>query len=185
MTNQTMTRRGVLGAMAAFTVAAPVYANAPGLLRGAGQFRQLRMTNARTGEALNTHYWVEGQYIEPALNEIHYFFRDWRQNLIARHDRRSFDIISITHQLLNTQEPMNLVSGFRSVQTNNMLDSRIDGVAQNSYHTRGMAADLTMRSRSVRHMVSAASSLQAGGVGTYTRSNFIHIDSGPKRYWGS
>ena len=44
MTFETISRRGILGAFAATTVAAaPVMANAFGLLRGAGDIRRIRM----------------------------------------------------------------------------------------------------------------------------------------------
>jgi uncharacterized protein YcbK (DUF882 family) len=81
MSNNLMTRRTLLRAFAATTVAAaPVMANATGFLRGAGDIRRLRMYNGRAGESLDMIYWIEGEYIRPALEEINYFFRDWRDN---------------------------------------------------------------------------------------------------------
>ncbi|MGB5556881.1 MAG: DUF882 domain-containing protein, partial [Paracoccaceae bacterium] len=74
-----LTRRALLGAFAASAVvAAPTYSNAFGLLRGAGDIRRVRMYSGRTGESMDTIYWVEGDYIKDALKEINYFMRDWR-----------------------------------------------------------------------------------------------------------
>ncbi|MFN3616162.1 MAG: YcbK family protein, partial [Rubrimonas sp.] len=65
-----------------------------------------------------------------------------------------------------------------------MLQRTSSGVARDSYHMRGMAADLHLKSRSVRQMASAAETLGSGGVGRYSRSNFVHLDNGPLRTWG-
>jgi uncharacterized protein YcbK (DUF882 family) len=65
-----------------------------------------------------------------------------------------------------------------------MLARTSRGVARDSYHMKGMAADLHLKSRSVRQMSAAALRLGVGGVGRYSRSNFVHLDSGPPRDWG-
>ena len=88
------------------------------------------------------------------------------------------------YNLVDTSEPLEIVSGYRSPKTNAMLRSRSRGVARNSYHTRGKAVDMTLKSRSVSQMARAALSLRAGGVGKYSRSKFVHVDSGPIRDWG-
>ena len=44
------------------------------------------MYSGRTGESLDTIYWIEGEYIPEALNEISYFMRDWRQDEVGRAD---------------------------------------------------------------------------------------------------
>jgi uncharacterized protein YcbK (DUF882 family) len=185
MSNTNMTRRALLRAFAATTVAAaPVMANATGFLRGAGDIRRLRMYNGRAGESLDMIYWIEGEYIRPALEEINYFFRDWRDNTLHRIDQRTIDILTASHRLMETDEPFTLLSGYRSPSTNAMLRSRSSGVARNSRHLRGEAADVQLQSRSVGQMYQAARACNAGGVGRYSRSNFIHVDCGPVRSWG-
>ena len=61
---------------------------------------------------------------------------------------------------------------------------RSGAVARNSLHMSGKAADLRLKSRSVGQMYKAAMSCRAGGVGKYSRSNFVHMDCGPLRTWG-
>ncbi|MFW5655190.1 MAG: YcbK family protein [Roseicyclus sp.] len=185
MANTLTTRRGVLRALAATAVAAaPVMANATGFLRGAGDIRRLKMYNGRAGESLDMIYWVDGDYIRPALEEIHYFFRDWRDNTVHAIDQRTIDILTAAHRLMDTDEPYTLLSGYRSPSTNAMLRSRSSGVARNSRHLRGEAADVQMQSRSVSQMYQAARACAAGGVGRYSRSGFVHVDCGPVRTWG-
>jgi uncharacterized protein YcbK (DUF882 family) len=181
-----VTRRALLGAFAATSViAAPTYANAFGLLRGAGDIRRIKMYSARTGESIDTIYWIEGQYLKDALAEVNHFMRDWRNNQVLNIDTRTIDIMAASHNLLDTTEPYMLISGYRSPATNNMLRSRSSGVAKNSRHLKGEAADLRLKSRSVNQMFRAAAACSAGGVGRYTSSNFVHMDCGPVRSWGS
>lgn len=171
------------GAFAA-TVAAPVYARAPGLLRKAGDIRRIRMYNQRTGESVDTVYWVEGDYVPEAMSEISFFMRDWREGMLRDFDPRAIDVMAAAHNLMETSEPYLVISGYRSKATNDMLRRKRRGVASNSYHMRAMAADVKLRSRSVGQMFSAAKSCHAGGVGRYSRSNFVHMDCGPFRTWG-
>ena len=90
----------------------------------------------------------------------------------------------LAYSLMGVNEPYMLLSGYRSPQTNAMLRSRSRGVAKNSLHMRGQAADLRLKSRSVPQMARAAAACAAGGVGKYSGSNFVHMDCGPVRVWG-
>lgn len=180
-----ITRRGLIGAAAGFSFlsAAPVYAAAPGYLKGAGKIRRLRLRSDRLGESTDMIYWIDGSYIKPAMKEINLLMRDWRENAVANIDRNTINIIAATHNRLDTNEPFILLSGYRTEKTNSMLRSNSRGVAKKSYHMRAMAADLRIQSRSVGQVSKAAMSLSGGGVGRYSGSNFTHVDSGPVRTW--
>ncbi|MCG7492208.1 DUF882 domain-containing protein [Thalassobius sp. Cn5-15] len=185
MTNITLTRRALLGAFAATTVtAAPTFSKAAGFLRGSGDIRRIRMYSGRTGENLDMIYWIEGDYIKDALKEVNHFMRDWRTNDVINIDRRNIDIMAAAHNLMDVNEPYMLLSGYRSPRTNAMLRSKSGGVAKNSLHMKGQAADLRLQSRSVAQMAKAAAVCRAGGVGRYSRSNFVHMDCGTVRTWG-
>ncbi len=179
-TSHTLARRNVLKAFAAMGVvsAAPYYANAANVNTGAGDIRKISMRNDRTGELLDMVYWVDGEYIPESLRAVNYFFRDWRENAVVKIDPHEADIIAASHRVLNTTEPFLLISGYRTPRTNRKIHG-----ARKSYHTKGQAADLRLRSRSVKQMARAAHRINAGGVGTYYRSNFVHLDSGPIRSW--
>ncbi|MEL6316982.1 MAG: DUF882 domain-containing protein [Pseudomonadota bacterium] len=190
-TEASVSRREVLGyaavgaAGAAAAAVASQGANAtPAYLRGLGDFRRLRLSNSRTGERLNIIYFADGEYIAEAIDEVSYIMRDWRRNEIMPIDNRTLDFAAAMYKRLDTEEPFQLISGYRSPETNNMLRSRGSGVAKNSFHTRGMALDVSLQHRSVAHMYRAAVSCKAGGVGRYTRNHFVHIDCGPTRTWG-
>lgn len=184
-TGSGVSRRQLLGAFAGIATisAAPASANVFGFLKGAGDIRRIKMYSQRTGEMLDTIYWVEGEYIGEAMAEINWFMRDWRTSEVINYDARNIDIIAASHRLLETSEPFMLLSGYRSPATNAMLRKRSRGVASKSYHIRGMAADLKLRSRSVSQISKSAKACHAGGVGSYARSSFVHMDCGPVRSW--
>lgn len=180
-----LTRRGILAAFASTAVvAAPNFANAFSIGRGAGDIRRIRMYSGRTGERIDTIYWIEGSYIREAVQEINHFMRDWRTGGTIQIDTRTIDIMAAAHALMGITEPYMLLSGYRSPKTNAMLRSRSRNVAKNSLHMKGQAADLRLKSRSVGQMYAAATACRAGGVGKYSGSNFVHMDCGVVRTWG-
>jgi len=184
-TKSALSRRALLGAFAATTVAAaPTFSKAAGFLRGSGDIRRLRMYSGRTGERIDMIYWVEGKYIKDAVREVNHFMRDFRTGDIKSIDLRTVDIMAAAHNLLDANEPYMLLSGYRSPRTNAMLRARSGGVAKNSLHMKGQAADLRLSSRSVGQMARAAAACRGGGVGKYSGSNFVHMDCGPVRTWG-
>lgn len=185
-----VSRREVLGYAAVGAAGAAAMAAgrsaqaAPSYLRGLGDFRKLNLSNHRTGERLNIIYFADGAYIPEAVDEISYLLRDWRRNEIMPIDARTIDIAAAVYSKLEVSEPLQVISGYRSPETNAMLRRKGRGVAKNSFHTRGMAIDLTMQSRSVSQMYRAAMDVKAGGVGRYSRNHFVHVDCGPCRSWG-
>ncbi len=88
------------------------------------------MYSGRTGESLDTIYWVEGEYVDEAIREITLFMRDWRNNKIMHIDPRTVDIMTASHRLLNVDEPYLLLSGYRSPETNAMLRAPVERCGQ-------------------------------------------------------
>lgn len=180
-----VTRRALLGAFAATAIsAAPFFPGVTAYARGSGDIRKVNFYSGRTGERLNLIYWVDGKYIPESLAEVNRFFRDWRNNKLHKIDPRTVDILAAAHNLLRVDEPYMLLSGYRSPETNAMLRARSRGVARNSLHMKGEAADVRLKSRSVNQIAQAAMSCSAGGVGRYSGSNFVHMDCGVVRSWG-
>ncbi|PWE27029.1 YcbK family protein [Pararhodobacter marinus] len=178
-------RRALLGIFAATAVtAAPRMSKAFAFNRGAGDIRRLKMYSGHSGETLDAIYWIDGEYVPEVLDMVNHFCRDWRNDQLHRIDTRTLDIMAAAHNLLDVTEPYILLSGYRSPETNAMLRRRSSGVARNSRHMVGQAADLRLNSRSVSQVARAAVACNAGGVGRYSRSNFTHMDCGPVRTWG-
>ena len=76
-----------------------------------------------------------------------------------------------------------MVSAYRSPETNFQLYMQSSGVAESSFHIRGMAVDVMTNSRSSGQMTRAARAMHVGGVGNYRGARYIHVDSGPFRTW--
>src|SRR5271165_3036408 len=103
--------------------------------------RALKFYNLHTGESLNAQYCEKGCYIDGALKEINYILRDFRANEIKPIDPRLLDLLYTINRRLYTQEPFDIISGYRSPATNAMLAARSEGVARHSMHIEGKAAD--------------------------------------------
>jgi len=138
--------------------------------------RILTLNNLNTGESIKAEFFDGRGYIQDELAKLNHFFRDYRANKIKTIDPQLFD-----H--LFTRKPVQLISGYRSVDTNNELRAHSRGVAKQSYHTKGQAMDFHIEGIALSNIRKAALSLRAGGVGYYPSSNFVHIDTGPVRHW--
>ena len=141
------------------------------------------MISIHTGETIDTVYFRNGRYVPSAMKDIDWFMRDWRTNQSIRMDIRAVDTWSRLHQNLRASRPLELISGYRTPETNAVLRASSNGVAQRSLHTMGLAADLRLQGRTVAEIAHAATSAGAGGVGSYSRSKFVHVDVGPGRKW--
>ena len=174
-------RRRFLGFAAAAAVAGMTFpaAAARRLLRP----RAVSLHNLHTGEALNTVYWADGRYLPEAVQRIEWLLRDHRTDEVHAVDPKLLDLLVDLQGRLHTHAPFEVLSGYRSPQTNAMLASLSDGVAQNSLHIEGQAVDIRVPGRGLHHVRAAAVSLRGGGVGYYPHSDFVHIDTGRIRYW--
>lgn len=169
---------GIAGAALFAGVALPAEA-APLLKRP----RALAFDNLHTGERLSTVYWENGRYLPEAIGHINWLLRDFRTDQIHPMDPALLDLLAALHLRLDTRKPFAVISGYRSPETNAMLASLSDGVAQNSLHMQGMAIDIRVPGRHLRHVRAAALSLRRGGVGYYPHSDFVHVDTGRVRTW--
>jgi len=151
--------------------------------RSSESARSLSIYNVHTGENLNTVYWENGRYVPGALQEVDYFFRDFRANEVKPIDPGLLDLLHYIHAELETSKPFNLVSGYRSPATNAWLASRSEGVARHSMHVEGKASDINLPGRELSFLERVALALRLGGVGYYPRSGFVHVDTGRVRRW--
>lgn len=145
--------------------------------------RVLTLNNLNTGESLKTEFFNGKSYDKGELTRLNHFFRDYRANKIKSIDPHLFDQLYCLQTLLDSRKPVQLISGYRSVATNNSMRQNRRGVAKHSYHTLGQAMDFHIEGISLSNVRKAALAMKAGGVGYYPSSNFVHIDTGPARHW--
>jgi uncharacterized protein YcbK (DUF882 family) len=94
----------------------------------------LTLNNLHTGESLKAEFFDGRGYIQDELARLNHFFRDYRANKIKSIDPGLFDQLYRLQGLLGTNKPVQLISGYRSVDTNNELRARA-GVWQNTATT--------------------------------------------------
>lgn len=145
--------------------------------------RDLSLEHMTTGERVTVTYQRRGRFDAEALAQLDHLMRDWRQDEEVHIDRRVYDLLNVLSYELPCNGPISIISGYRTVKTNDMLRRKGRGAAKNSLHTHGMAVDFRMPGVKLSAVRRAAVELHAGGVGYYPRSNFVHLDTGPVRYW--
>ncbi|EGT3621416.1 MULTISPECIES: YcbK family protein [Morganella] len=143
----------------------------------------LRFENLNTGEFLKAEFFDGKRYNRSELARLNKLFRDHRSNKVKTIDPHLFDQMYLLQVMMNINKPIQLVSGYRSLVTNNQLRKTTSGVAKKSYHTRGQAMDFRIPGIQLSQVRKAAMKMRAGGVGYYPSSNFVHMDTGPVRTW--
>lgn len=158
---------------------------APQLLQASIQReRVLSFYNPNTGETVRRVYWTPREgYIRESLKDISWGLRDHHNSQVKAFDVNVLDQLYALQLQLGGYSPVHVISAYRSPATNWALCESRSGVARNSYHMQAMAMDVRLPSGRVADLCRMARSLGAGGVGYYPRANFVHIDSGPIRYW--
>ena len=145
--------------------------------------RQLAFHHLHTGEQLATTYWRNGDYDPHALDSINHLLRDFRTGDVYPIARGLLDLLATVKQALRADAPFEVIGGYRSPKTNDMLRQRSTGVAKRSLHMQGMAIDVRIVDVSTKQLREAAADLRLGGVGYYAKSNFVHLDTGRPRVW--
>lgn len=147
--------------------------------------RELSFDNIHTGEKLKVEYWANGQYLPDALVEVNRVLRDFRTGQVHPIDPQLLDLLAHLRNRLETTQPVNVISGFRSPGTNAMLRAEHEhsGVASKSLHMQGMAIDIRIPGRELADLHTVALAERRGGVGFYPQSDFVHVDVGRVRSW--
>ena len=147
------------------------------------QARRLAFDNLHTGEKLDVAYWENGAYVPDALTAVNHVLRDHRNNEVHSIDPYLLDLLTALSRRVDAGPRFEVISGYRSPETNALLHAESSEVAKASLHTVGMAIDIRMTDRSLAYLHTAALSLDLGGVGYYPTSDFVHVDVGRVRQW--
>jgi uncharacterized protein YcbK (DUF882 family) len=153
------------------------------LFGNTGKERTLKFYHTHTGEVLEVAYYKQGEYDSEALARIRIFLADWRDGEQRDLDPALMDILWRIQQATGNSNTWEVISAYRSPQTNEMLRSRSSGVAKKSQHLIGRAIDVRLNGLGLEVLRDTARSLKLGGVGYYPGSDFVHVDTGRVRYW--
>jgi uncharacterized protein YcbK (DUF882 family) len=150
-----------------------------------GDTRTIVLSNQHTNESGSFTFMVNGVYDEAVLDKLNWFCRDWRLNEPTKMDPHLFDIVWEVYRESGSTQPVDVLSGYRSPQTNAMLRRRSRQVAERSQHMQGKAIDAHFLDVGTGRIRDIAMRMQAGGVGFYPTgiTPWVHIDSGSVRYW--
>ena len=147
------------------------------------QDRGLQLLNTHTGEVLDARYFAGGTYDQEQLGELDWLLRDYRTGAVLPIDTRLFDLLHQLAQAAGREPRYEIISGYRSPATNAMLAATTDGVSSNSLHMEGRAIDVRLVGLTALALRDLALARQAGGVGYYPASDFVHLDTGRVRTW--
>lgn len=148
-----------------------------------GDTRTISMFHTHSKESITVTFKVNGRYDEAGLDKLNSFLRDWRNHKVTKMNPHLFDILWEVNRDTGGKQPIQIISAFRSPETNEMLRSRSSGVAKHSQHTLGNAIDFRIPDVPIADLRAAGLRLQRGGVGFYPGSEFVHMDTSSIRHW--
>jgi uncharacterized protein YcbK (DUF882 family) len=152
----------------------------------AAETRSLKLYHVHTGEKLEIVFKRDGRFDQAGLRKINLMLRDWRRNEPKTINPRLMDLLWSVYRETGATGYINVLGGFRSPATNEMLRGRAQsGVAERSQHILGNAIDFYIPGVPLKTLREAALKMQGGGVGYYPTSGspFVHIDVGNARMW--
>ena len=147
------------------------------------QERVLSFFNTHTGEHLSVAYKRGADYVPEALAKIDHILRDPLTGDVYKIDPKLLDFLWDVLEKLDYHKEVEVVCGFRCVETNTMLHKRTSGVVLGSMHTQGRALDFRLPGILTRKVFDTARAMRRGGTGYYADSDFVHLDTGPNRQW--
>jgi uncharacterized protein YcbK (DUF882 family) len=178
-----LSRRRFLRTIAGVALAAPAL-SLPGLSFGAPRrLSLLHFEHTHTGETLSLTYRVGRWYVPAALRAVNRLLRDFRTGEVHPIDPQLLDLLHTLTKITGTRSAFQVISGYRSLATNEMLRRQGSSVARASLHLEGRAIDIRLADVPLGDLRDAAVSLRLGGVGFYPVPNFVHVDTGRARYW--
>ena len=163
---------------------------AAGGLSGSGRAtsdrtRTISFYHIHTHETLTVTYKKDGKLVPEAMAKIDWIMRDWRKNQVVKIDPDTIDLLWEMHTELGSREPMHIICGYRSRDTNEMLRRTVGGQASQSQHITGKAIDVTFPDVPLKRVRYSALVRERGGVGYYPTSGipFVHVDTSGVRHW--
>ncbi len=148
-----------------------------------GESRELSFLHTHTGERLSVAFYDGGKYVPDALQAVNHFLRDFRNDQVHPIDPDLLDTLYDLRRVTESKGEYQVISGYRSAETNEGLRRNSRGVAKHSLHLDGKAIDVRLDGVDLSRLRDAALAMERGGVGYYKKSDFVHIDTGRVRSW--
>ncbi len=123
-----------------------------------------------------------GDWLPKVYDEINSLLRSYTDNKIHPIDKR---LIELADHLQDhfAVDVIEVISGYRSPDYNRELKESGHNVANESFHTKGMAMDIHIDEINETEVRDYLQSLGLGGVGYYGTKLMVHMDFGPGRTW--
>jgi uncharacterized protein YcbK (DUF882 family) len=145
--------------------------------------RRLELLNLHGGDTLTVTFHDADDVSPQLLGALRHLLRDYRRN--EEHDMDFGLFMQLTDLARECGVPAKyeVISGYRSPETNGKLKAAGHNVADRSQHMEGRAIDVRLKDCPLPRLHELALAAKRGGVGYYPRSNFVHIDTGRVRSW--
>jgi uncharacterized protein YcbK (DUF882 family) len=147
------------------------------------QTRALSFYHTHTSQNLDIIYHDGHSHLPLALQQIKHFLGDFRTGEEHDIDPRLLDLLYLLQQRSGVENHFEVISGYRSPKTNAKLRNKSKGVAKRSLHMQGKAIDIRLVGAKTKNLRDLAINMKLGGVGYYSRSDFVHLDTGRVRFW--
>jgi uncharacterized protein YcbK (DUF882 family) len=118
----------------------------------------------------------------PAAATVDRFLRDHFTNKTTAMEPRLIGVLLAAAAGFHS-DVIDVVSGFRHPKYNLILRKKGHQVARDSEHSHGNAVDFFVPGVPAQALEAWARARRLGGVGLYPESGFVHMDTGPIRYW--
>lgn len=144
--------------------------------------RELWLYRPESNEQVRAVYWADGQLVLEGYVQICRLLRDIHAGATVQFDPVTLDIARGLYGWLlsaGINRPLIINSGYRTRRTN----SKIEGAAKDSFHTRAQALDVRIEGVSSEAVGRFGLYLAGGGVGFYPGKQFTHLDRGRVRTW--
>jgi uncharacterized protein YcbK (DUF882 family) len=141
--------------------------------------RRLHLRHEATGARFAGPY-HNGVVPDPiALADISAVLADHHSGMVRGFDPAALDVLWLVTRRAGLVGEVAVLSGYRTPATNALVDG-----AGDSQHLRAAAMDVMLPAARLAAFVETALAVGRGGVGSYPRRGFVHLDSGPPRHWG-
>lgn len=177
-----ITRRGLIGTAIASGAGLAI----PGIAAAQAPTpdeRRLRLFNTHTREEASVVFRRGADYVPESLARLRDLLRDHRNGQSHDMDPKLFEQLYDLALAAKVDPYYQIISGYRSPESNSKMSSPGSGVAKNSLHMQGRAIDVRLVNFPTADLRDLALAAERGGVGYYKRSDFVHLDTGRFRSW--